>query len=93
MNVIDHAAAQVRFTDHIGDIIDLTAVYSRSADTAARQQVAEQIAGHYEAAADLLASSAFVRKMSAGMTGNTPDAMRAKAARWRAYGDPEEDNR
>lgn len=88
-----NARSQLRFTNHIGDIIDLTVAHSYSTDPAERQRLAEQIADHYDKAADILASSAFVRTISAGMTGNTPEAMRAKATHWRLYGDPEEDSR
>ncbi len=92
MNALDHVTAQVRFTDHIGDIIDLNATYNRSTDSAERQRLAEQIADHYEQAARIAASSTFVRTMSAGMDCD-PARMRAKAEHWRLYGDPEEDNR
>ncbi len=92
MNALDHVTAQVRFTGHIDDIIDLNAAYSRSTDPVERQRLAEQIADHYERAARIAASSAFVRTMSAGMDCD-PDRMRAKAEHWRLYGDPEEGNR
>jgi hypothetical protein len=91
VNILDHAAAQLRLSDIWGDIIDLNADYSRSQSPEQRETLAGRIADLHDQAAAVLESSRFVRWVSSGLA--DAGELRGQAQHWRLHGDPGEANR
>jgi hypothetical protein len=96
MNVIDHVTAQLELGREWEHIAELAGEYRAVGNDPAvvdiydRPTLAAEIADTYERCAVLLDSSGLVRWLSSSLTA---DDLRAKAAHWRLYGDPEADNR